>query len=145
MMNKFTACTALLLTALQSPSVLADLVVEAAYVRGLPPGVANTAAYMTLRNTGIADVVLTGAATPVAGSVTLHSTMDHDGMLHMMPLQNVRIPAGGALLLQSGGTHLMLEDLSQTPLPGSEVQLTLQFADGTTQVVNLPVKSVLDE
>lgn len=144
-MNKFAACTTLLLIALESPFVLADLVVEAGYVRGLPPGVANTAAYMTLRNSGTTDVVLTGATTPIAGSVTLHSTMDHEGMLHMMPLESVRIPSGGALLLESGGTHLMLENLQQMPAPGTDVQLTLQFADGTTQVVNLPVKSVLDE
>ncbi len=144
-MNKFAAGTALLLIALQSPSVLADLLVEDAWVRGLPPGVANTSAYMTLRNSGATDVVLTGAASPIATTVTLHSTMDHEGMLHMMPLQSVTIPAGGALLLESGGTHLLLENLQQTPAPGTEVQLTLQFADGTTQTVSLPVKSVLDE
>ena len=73
---------ALLPTCLLSAGLHAELVVEDAWVRALPPGVPNASAYMTLRNTGAADVVLTGASSPIAASVQLHATMDHGGMLH---------------------------------------------------------------
>ena len=128
-----------------STYLYADLGVEDAWVRGLPPGVANASAYMTLTNTGAEDVVLTGASSPIAGSVLLHSTMNHDGMLHMTHIESVTVPAGGAVKLETGGTHLMLMELSATPVPGDEVELTLQYADGSAQTVRLPVRSVLDE
>lgn len=136
----------LLLPALLTPTQLfAEVRVDEAWIRGLPPGVANASAYMTLTNTGSEEVVLTGATSPIAGSVLLHGTMNHDGMLHMMHLQSVAIPAGAELKLESGGTHLMLMGLTTSPVPGTEVELTLQFADGTSQVLRLPVRSVLDE
>lgn len=123
----------------------ADVVVEDAWVRGLPPGVANASAYMTLTNTGSEEVVLTGATSPIAGSVLLHETMDHGGMLHMAHVATLTIPAAGTVKLESGGTHLMLMELSETPVPGTAVELTLTFGDGSTQTLSLPVRSVLDE
>ncbi|MEY4640789.1 MAG: hypothetical protein RLZZ227_783 [Pseudomonadota bacterium] len=123
----------------------ADLVVEDAWVRGLPPGVANASAYMTLKNTGAEDLVMTGASSPIASSVVLHSTMNHDGMLHMAQLETLTIPAGGQVRLESGATHLMLTDLKETPMPGVDVEMTLQFANGATHPLQLPVRSVLDE
>jgi copper(I)-binding protein len=128
-----------------SAPLRADVVVADAWVRGLPPGVGNASAYMTLTNTGRSDVVLTGARSPIAGSVLLHTTVNHDGMLHMTHLESVTIPAGGELRLESGAMHLMLMDLKENPTPGAEVELTLEFAVGTSQSLRLPVRSVLDE
>jgi copper(I)-binding protein len=140
----FNGFCALFVASLSS-SVFAELVVEDAYVRGLPPGVDNTSAYMTLRNTGNADLQLTGASSPIAASVMLHTTMNHDGMLHMQHVMSANVPAHGELVLESGGLHLMMTGLTQSLAAGTEVQLTLQFADGTMQQLSLPVRSVLDE
>ena len=123
----------------------ADIEVSAAYVRGLPPGVANTSAYMTLRNTGSAAVDLVGARSPVAATVMLHDTMNHDGMLHMTHVDKASIAAGGELVLASGGMHLMLMQLREQPVAGSTVELVLQFSDGSEVSVQAPVRSVLDE
>lgn len=138
-----TICALALLSV--SVGLQAELVVDDAWVRGLPPGVANTAAYMTLRNTGNKDVVLTGAASPIAGSVQLHDTMDHGGMLHMAHVESLTVPAGGEVKLASGGLHLMMMELTAMPAPDSKVELTLQFSDGTRLALLLPVRSVLDE
>ncbi|MDR2212396.1 MAG: copper chaperone PCu(A)C [Pseudomonadales bacterium] len=123
----------------------AEILVEDAYVRAPPPGGGAGAAYMTLRNTADAAVDLTGAQTPAAGKVSLHNTMNHDGMMMMMPTAKFTIPAQGAFVLQSGASHLMLEQLSETLVPGSEITLTLQFGDGSSVSAQLPVRSVLDE
>lgn len=136
---------ALLPACLLSAGLHAELVVDDAWVRGLPPGLTTASAYMTLRNTGTDEVVLTGASTPIAGSVQLHATMEHGGMLHMNHIESLVVPAGAEVKLASGGTHLMLMDLEATPAPGDEVELTLEFADGSRQVLVLPVRSVLDE
>jgi hypothetical protein len=135
----------LLLGCFLAANASAELVVEDAYVRGLPPGVANTAAYMKLRNTGDEPLVLIGGSSPAAGTVMLHTTMSHDGMLHMTHLEAATIPAHGELLLESGGMHLMLMGLKETPAAGTTVELTLQFADGQTRTLLAPVRSVLDE
>lgn len=126
-------------------TVLADLQVENGYVRGLPPGTQNTAAYMTLRNTGGQDIELVGARSALAGSVMLHTTMNHGGMLHMQHLDSLTIPAGGEVALESGGIHLMLMQLGSMPRVGESVAITLEFGDGTSQNIVLPVRSVLDE
>jgi len=123
----------------------ADIVVEDAYVRAPPPGGAAGSAYMKLRNTADAEVALVGAASNAAGKVTLHDTMDHGDMLHMMSISSLNVPAKGELLLKSGGAHLMLEELSAELVPGSEVELSLQFSDGSTVSLQAPVRSVLDE
>jgi copper(I)-binding protein len=128
-----------------SSAAVAELVVIDAYVRGLPPGVDNTSVYMKLRNTGDTDIELTGASSPLAGSATLHTTMNHEGMLHMQHVMTVSIPAHGELVLESGGLHLMLTELKQNLVAGTDVELTLQFADGSTHQLSLPVRSVLDE
>jgi len=123
----------------------AELVIDNAWVRGLPPGQTTTAVFMTLRNTGAEALTLTGASTPVAEAALLHGTMNHGGMLHMMALETLVVPAGGELKLESGGSHLMLTGLQQTLVAGSEVEVSLQFADGQTHTLKLPVRSVLDE
>lgn len=128
-----------------STLVHADLVVEGGHVRALPPGVASTSAYMTLKNSEPRARVLVGVSSPAAARVTLHSTMNHNGMLHMQHLENLTIPAGGSVSLEVGGTHLMLEELSWVLEPGSEVELVLLFADGQQETISLVVKSVLDE
>lgn len=124
---------------------MADLEVRDAYVRGLPPGVATTAVYMTLANTGDQALVLTGVTTPVAGQALLHGSMEHGGMLHMMSLQSLEVPARGELRLESRGSHIMLMELRQELAVGSNVELTLLFADGQVHRVTAPVRSVLDE
>lgn len=133
------------LLALGAAAATADVDVVDPYVRGLPPGVTNTAAYMTLRNSGSSDVELTGVSSPLAGSAMLHDTMNHDGMLHMMHVAKVNIPAGGETRLASGGLHIMLMELREQPAAGTVVELQLQFSDGSELTVSAPVRSVLDE
>lgn len=121
------------------------LLVRDGYVRGLPPGVANTAAYMTLVNRSDEDLVLTGAATPAAESVMLHNTVRRDGQMAMEHVMAVTVPARGSVALKSGGLHLMLMGLKSPLREGQNVRLTLQFQGGFVHSVDLPVISVLNE
>ena len=123
----------------------AELVVEAGSVRASLPGVSSTAAYMTLRNTGKTEQVLVAITSPVAAKVTLHSTMNHNGMMHMMSMETLSIAAGGEVKLESGGTHMMLEELNQTLEPANQVELVLEFENGEKQKITLPVRSVMEQ
>ena len=130
---------------LLATSAAAQIQVTDGYVRALPPGVVNSSAYMTLSNPGDTDLELTGASSSVAEKVSMHSTMNHNGMMHMMLASGLTVPAHGELRLESGGNHLMLEALKETLVPGAEVELVLDFSDGMQMQVLLPVRSVLDE
>src|SRR5690606_16919218 len=103
------------------------------------------AAYMKLVNNGSEPVELTHASSPVADSVMLHSTVEHEGMLHMMHVDSATIAAQGELLLQSGGMHLMLMDLKEALRDGEEAEITLHFSDGSVETFMAPVRSVLAE
>jgi periplasmic copper chaperone A len=123
----------------------ADLEIVGAYVRASLPASDSTAAYMILQNADSAAVVISSFSSPAAGKVTMHSTMNHNGMLHMMGVDVLTIPAKGELKLSPNGNHVMLESVVAPLAAGAEIELTLHFADGQQQVVRLPVRSVLDE
>lgn len=123
----------------------AQLMVSDAYVRGLPPTAANTAAYMTLMNHGNEVLELTGASSPVADMVMLHESFEDEGMMSMRHVDSASVPVGGELHLATGGLHLMLIGLKRPLAAGDEVELTLQFAGGLQKSLVVPVRSVRAE
>ena len=103
----------------------------------------NTAAYMTVMNNGDVDDVLMSARSARAASVELHQTsMTADGVMKMRPVEGgLAIPAGGALTLKSGGTHLMIMGLDEALAAGGELPLTLEFAKAGPVEVAVPVRA----
>ena len=101
-----------------------------------------TSAFGTLTNATGRALQLISASTPSAGMVELHETMgDGSGGMSMQEKEGgFPIPDGGELVLEPGGDHLMLMDLSAPLRPGDEVELTLQCEDGTELVVTATVK-----
>ena len=123
---------------------IAELYIEDGHVRELIPGATSTAAYMTMRNTGSEPLLLKTVTSPAANRITLHNTMNHQCILHMMGMDTLIIPAAGAVMLQEGAIHMMLEAPVQALRAGDAVELMLHFDNGTTQTVSLPVRSVLE-
>lgn len=106
------------------------LIVSDAWVRALPPGQPNTAAYMTITNPGAVAVIITGASTEIADRAEIHWTREVDGLQRMEQLPQLQLAPGQSVTLAPGGTHLMLLGLKQMPAPGENVQLCLQLAQG---------------
>ena len=106
----------------------AVLAIENAWVRALPPGQPNTAAYLTLVNRGEAAIVVESVSSDVADKVEIHTTRNVDGLVRMEPLQRLEVASGQRLALAPGGTHLMLLGLEAMPVAGDTVQLCLQLA-----------------
>lgn len=146
-MQRFLILIMLLFSGMSFPAMAAEeiVLVRDAYVRGLPPGVRNTAAYMTIVNQGDVDLELTGATSNAADNTMLHTTVNRNGQLSMEHVMSRTIPAGGELILKSGGLHLMLMDLRKPLASGDMVKLTLQFKGAFVVPVEIPVVSVLDE
>lgn len=106
-----------------------------------------TAAFLTVNNFTAEDVRLVGASSEVAGMTQIHEmVMGDDGAMVMQELQGgLLIAAHQHAHLEPGGTHVMLMDLNRELAPGDEVALSLEFDDGETQELTVPVKEFTEE
>ncbi|MGD8587206.1 MAG: copper chaperone PCu(A)C [Chromatiales bacterium] len=118
------------------------IVVQAPYVRAVPPGVPNSASYMVLLNNDNRDHALVGMESPVAKVLELHAHTMQDGMMQMRRVGKIELPAGATIGLQPGGLHVMLIGLQQKLVPGEEVPITLLFEDGSKQQIDVPVRKL---
>ena len=101
-----------------------------------------TSAFGTLTNDTDRDLVLIGARTEASAHVELHETTDDGsgGMSMQEKEGGFPLAAGEQLVLEPGGHHLMLMDLTAPLLPGDEVGLILEFEDGTEHPLTATVK-----
>ncbi len=112
------------------------------YVRLVPHGQEQTAAYFLLRNAGRSGHALVKAASPAARVVELHTVVHEDGMMKMRPVPKIGVQAGGETRLQPGGLHVMLIGLTRPLREGTSVELTLRFEDGSEKKIAAPVRPV---
>lgn len=124
----------IIFTSILSVSALAELVVEEGYVRDPIPGRSMSAAFMTINNTGSADVVLKTAAIEGASSVEIHTHSHTDGVMRMRQLHALTIKAGESVVLAPGGLHLMVFGIKTLP---ENPQLTL--CDEANQCAKFPL------
>ncbi|MFG1855671.1 copper chaperone PCu(A)C [Actinomadura geliboluensis] len=112
------------------------LAVSGAYVKE-PPMSDMAAGYFTIANTGRDDDTLTGVTSDLAKHVTVHTTKPNGAMTEAGPLT---IPAGGRLVLSTGGYHVMFIGLARKPVTGETVTMTLRFATSSPVTVQAPVR-----
>jgi periplasmic copper chaperone A len=120
----------------------AGLEVGAPYVRAVPPGQPNSAAFMSLHNSSTEDRALIGAESPVAEVVELHTHVEEDGLMRMRRIERIAVSAGETTTLAPGGLHIMLIGLKSDLAPGQTVELTLIQDDGERLAVQAPVRRI---
>ena len=133
----FAAALTLPLTTLADES---ELAIVGAYVRMVPPGSPNTAAFMTISNTGSSDRKLLQAESPVARKAELHTHLNDQGIMRMRQVPAIEIKAASQTDLKPGSYHVMLIDLQQPLQESAGVALTLRFDDGSSKTIDAPVK-----
>lgn len=122
----------------------ADYAVIEGWVRAPLGGRDVTAGFITL-TAGAPGGQLVGASTEEADAIELH-TMAMDGaVMRMRHVDTIDIPAGGAASLAPGGDHLMIFGVNPAELEDGEMSITLNFADGETLSVTLPVRDTAPE
>lgn len=98
------------------------------------------AVYFTVLNGLDTDVQLVSAASPAANVVETHETVAENGVMKMIPMPDgYPAPAGEALVLKPGGKHIMLIDVIEPLEPGDELSLTVNFDNGETIELTVPV------
>jgi len=103
---------------------------------------AMTGVFGILTNPTDTDIHVVGARTPMAGLVELHETTMDGGAMVMREAQGgFIVPAGGTLLLEPGGRHIMLMELTEPVPAGSTVEITLITEDGTEVTASVAART----
>jgi hypothetical protein len=102
---------------------------------------AMTALFGTLRNTSGRTITVISAESPAAGLVELHETVKTaSGAMQMQPKAGgITIPAGGTHVLEPGGDHVMLMQLSAALESGTTTTVFFTTDAGGYQVT-VPVR-----
>lgn len=124
--------------------IAANIEIKDAYTRATPPGLPNSAAFMTISNNSMSDVSLVAVKTTVSNVAELHTHDMKDGVMKMYQVQKIDIKAHSNTVLKPGGFHIMLLGLKQKPLAvGQKIELTLIFSNNEKINVTIPVKTVM--
>lgn len=129
---------------LSSVAQASDVMIHDAYARAMPPSAVNSAVFTTLMNHNDADRTLVSASTPAAGKVELHDVIMEGEVMKMRQVESIQIPAHGSTELKPGSLHIMLFDLAAPLEEGQSITLTLNYANGDAQTVEVPVKKVMN-
>ena len=111
-----------------------------AWARPAPAG-GDSAAYLTITNTGAADTLLSVHCT-IARSTMLHETAtDASGMTGMSMVGSLPVPAGGSVRLAPGGSHVMLGGLTSALAVGTTIELQLLFEHAGTITIPATIRA----
>jgi copper(I)-binding protein len=133
--------TALLLLSLIASPSFAQVSVENAWTRATPPGTKLAAGYLTVRNAGAADRLLS-ASSPAAEKVETHVTTKEGDVSRMREVKGYDVPAKGTLELAPGGAHLMLVNIKAPLKEGEKVPLVLRFEKAGEVKTELAVRPI---
>lgn len=139
--NKVMSILALLLISITSYA--ADSVsVMNPYVRAVPAGQPNSAAFMMLKNTSNQDRAIVNARSSASKVVELHTHKKEGGMMRMRQIEKIVVKANSKTVLKPGGLHIMFIGLKQSFKAGNKVDLELEFDNGEKIMLTAPIKKV---
>ena len=118
----------------------APISVEGAWTR--PAMVGGTAAgYLTIVNHGRLTDNLVSASSPLAARVTVHQSRRSGGIVSMIPVAILPIPAAGRIALSPGGYHLMIQGLKRPLALGDRLPVVLTFTHAGSIAANLDIRN----
>lgn len=101
----------------------AEVTVADAWVRETIGAGRTSAGYARIINTGLADRLLSVGVS--AGMAEVHESREQNGMMRMLPVKALDIPAKGEAVLKPGGYHIMI--MNAALKRGETVELTFTF------------------
>lgn len=142
MIRTFAALVALTLAlpAAAEDVTLGDLSIKAPVVFKSFAKARAAGGYMAITNAGATDDLLIGVR--VDGPMAmLHESREEDGVMRMIHLDAVEIPAGETVSFAPGGLHVMFMGLQPDDLPvGDSIDVTLIFDRAGEVAVTFNVK-----
>jgi copper(I)-binding protein len=121
------------------PSAVPSIRINDPWIRWLPAGL-PAAGYLTLVNTGEGSVVLIAAESANFGSVTIHHSIDREGIMRMEEVKEVAIGPHSRLDFGAQGYHLMLMNPLRPTESAQQIPITLRFRDGASLTIPFEVR-----
>ncbi|MGB0895150.1 MAG: copper chaperone PCu(A)C [Parashewanella sp.] len=122
----------------------ADLIIDNAWIRAMPPTSRVIPIYLTIKNPSATANALISISSP-RGYVEVHQTIMENGMMKMQAVDAVPVTANGVAKLEPAGYHgMMMNFTDSVPAKGESVPLTLKFKNGETISVKAKVKMSAD-
>jgi copper(I)-binding protein len=146
------ALTLTVLLALACADTAPSVEVERAVVT-VPSGGAPAMLFVTVRNTGVLPLFLTGADVEGAGEASIRTETPHrqpssqsesDAMATMSAVDSILIPAGAQLRLAPGGYTGVITSPVRALVDGESRSVTLRFSGARPVVVNARVARYAD-
>ncbi|RJF71446.1 copper chaperone PCu(A)C [Deinococcus cavernae] len=122
------------------PGAALPLVALNPTIVAVPPGIQETAAYLSLKNTSHKAVKLVAVRADVAGHSMFMKTVTGQNMMGMQPVPGFVVPAGGTLSMKNDGNHIMLMKLKRPLKVGEVLPIVLQASDGRIVTVRATVR-----
>lgn len=122
-----------------SNGAMAEISIDNAWARLLPPTVKTTAGYLEIASTK--DDRLLSASSMAATSVEIHQTTMLKGVMSMTQVKGIDVLAGMPLKLTPGGFHLMIKGLLAPLKEGQVLPLMLKFEQAGEVQVKMPVQA----
>jgi len=117
------------------------LVVEQAWIRAAPPGAMMLAGYASLRNAGDSALTVTGAASADFAEVSIHLSVEENGVERMQPLGHIDIAPGASVEFAPGGRHFMLMQPRRDLKVGDKVKIHIDTEAGDGAAAEFSVRN----
>jgi copper(I)-binding protein len=138
MMKRFALAVAIIM-GLSTPSLAGDISIEDVWARASAGKARAGAAFLTIKNTGEADKLVSAKAN-ISKKVELHTHIHDNGVMKMRQVESVAVN-NGTTMLKPGGDHIMFMGLNEGLKEGSSFPLTLVFEKAGEINVNVTVKA----
>lgn len=131
----------LIASLLTSTIAQAEVEISDARVRAVPPGQKMTGAFMDIKNSG-SDLQVISAESSISKVVELHTHIKDGEVMRMRKVPTIDLPANSTTRLKPGGLHVMFIGLKETLNVDQKIDLKLNFSDGSSQTLEVPVKMI---
>lgn len=121
----------------------ANVEISEAYARASVPNSKNSAIFLKIKNKANTDISIIAANNDNSSYTELHTHKHENGMMKMVKVDKLLIPANSSLELKPGSDHIMLFDLKEPLKADTSVKLELKFDDGDSKMIeNIIVKEL---
>ncbi len=104
------------------------------------PSMPMAAGFGTFVNDCAQPAAVAAASSQGFGEVSLHESVQVDGMNRMREVDKLALPANAKVTLAPGGLHLMLMQPKQALVEGASVPVTFKLEDGRSVEATLQVR-----
>ncbi|MCF7521366.1 copper chaperone PCu(A)C [Neisseria sp. ZJ106] len=134
--------TTLIIAGLCHSAAAAGIHTHDAWARATVEGMKMGGAFVVVHNEKNTADTLTGAASPVAERVEIHTHINDNGVMRMRQAKDgVALPPKASVALKPGGYHIMFMGLKKPLTAGDKFPVTLKFKHDKPQTVTFEVKN----